>query len=202
MEKHGTASIGQYVEFQAAVLRQLPRPEEFSSEILEGWTKNQSSLQRVLRGVLLPAEGAEDKDGYLVILDYAHTLTDMIHAGHYDRMNDDITAEHFPITGDGVVEAKMELVHFNRPMNSEDVLKEFAETGLEPAKIEHLLAFGAKHPELQRQFPIIALGSVWPCRDGRRDVPGLWGFTVERDLRLDCFGLRWDDDYRFLAFRK
>ena len=139
---------------------------------------------------------------YTVTINRAHTLPKMIQSGHYDWANDDITPEHFPIVGEGVVEAKLELIHFNRPMDPEDVLKEFAKAGLEPAKIEHLLAFGAEYPEEQRKFPIIALGSVWQDRFDRPHVPGLWGDSRERGLGLDYFGYRWVGFCRFLALRK
>lgn len=45
---------GQYVEFQTAVLKQLPR--DIPTEVLEGWCKNQASLKRVLAEALLPPE--------------------------------------------------------------------------------------------------------------------------------------------------
>lgn len=51
---NGTASIGLYVEFQAAVLRQLPRPGEFPEGVLDGWNRDQASLKRVLAEALLP----------------------------------------------------------------------------------------------------------------------------------------------------
>ena len=54
MTNHGTASIGLYIELQAAVLRQLPRPGEMTSEIVDGWIQNQASLKRILHEVLLP----------------------------------------------------------------------------------------------------------------------------------------------------
>lgn len=46
---------GQYAEFQAAVLRQLPRA--IPADILEGWLDNQASLKKVLaEALLLPAD--------------------------------------------------------------------------------------------------------------------------------------------------
>ena len=54
---NGTASIpGWYVEFQANVLRQLPRTGEIDSTTAEGWNRNQKALKNVLAGALLPSK--------------------------------------------------------------------------------------------------------------------------------------------------
>ena len=201
MGKHGTASIGLYVEFQAAVLRQLPRPDEFSPEVLEGWTKNQATLAKVMREALVPVDEKKD-DVYPITINYDLSLAEMIVAGQYGWVNDDITADHFPIQGEGQVEVGVELVHFNRSMESDDVLKEMDKAGLRPATLAELLAFGAKYPKKQKEFPIIALGSVWQDLFGYRSVPALWSDGVRRDLALDCFEFRWSEYFRFAAVRK
>ena len=139
---------------------------------------------------------------FKVVVDYTQSLADMISAGKYDWVNGDIIAENFPISGSGQAELNAELVHFNRIMESGDVLKELDKLGLRPANIAELLAFGAKYPDKQREFPIIALGSVWQNRYGYRYVPELWSGSVRRKLNLHWLGDRWDEDDRFLAFRK
>lgn len=45
---------GWYIEFQAAVLRQLPRPGEIDSFIGVAWSDNQASLGRALREAMVP----------------------------------------------------------------------------------------------------------------------------------------------------
>lgn len=140
--------------------------------------------------------------GFPITVNFNLPLAEMISAGHYDRVNDDITAEHFPIRGGGTAELEAQLVHLNRLMESEDVLKELDKNDLWPGTIPELLAFGAKYPELQRQFPIIAMGSVWQDPDAGRCVPGLWSDAGERGLGLDYFGGGGDVSERFLVFRK
>jgi len=56
MKKDGTASqvTGNYVEFQAAVLRALPR--DIDPDVAFGWAQNGEALAKNLRGVLIPAE--------------------------------------------------------------------------------------------------------------------------------------------------
>ncbi|MFA5736568.1 MAG: hypothetical protein WCX70_01740 [Candidatus Paceibacterota bacterium] len=45
---------GWYIEFQAALLRQAPRPGEIDQVTAEGWTSNQKGLREKLAGCLLP----------------------------------------------------------------------------------------------------------------------------------------------------
>jgi hypothetical protein len=87
-------------------------------------------------------------------------------------------------------------------MTSEQVIVEIDKAGYRPAKIEELLALGEAQPDLQRQFPIVALGSVWRDSDGSRYVPYLSSSAAERGLSLHCFGRDWSGLYRFLGRRK
>ena len=51
----GTPTIpGWYINFQAAVLKQLPRPGEIDQQVAEGWESNQASLKNNLAECLLP----------------------------------------------------------------------------------------------------------------------------------------------------
>ena len=45
---------GWYIEFQAALLRQAPRPGEIDQMTAEGWTKSQKGLKKNLANCLLP----------------------------------------------------------------------------------------------------------------------------------------------------
>jgi hypothetical protein len=139
---------------------------------------------------------------FKVVVDYSMSLAEMISAGRYNWTNSDINAESFPVSGEGKKEVELELVHLNRDAGTEEVLEELDRQGLRPAKIEELLALGAKHPELQKQFPIIAFGSVWRRPSGYRLVPFLdWG-GLERLLRLYFYDRRWGGVCRFAAVRK
>lgn len=139
---------------------------------------------------------------YKVVVDYTKTLAEMISVGNYDWVNSDITNDHFPVKGEGKQEQELVLFHFNRAISSDDAMKKMEEDGYKPAVIEELLALGESQPELQRQFPIVALGSVWRDSDGGRRVPSLDWCDAERDLDLSAFELDWREDYRFLARRK
>lgn len=153
-------------------------------------------------------ENTESPQGSVFTLDvdYAKTKLAMIKAGHYDFVND-FLRDNDPVKGRidgfGTVQAALELVHFNRIISTADALKEIKKRGLIPAGVEHLLALGAKHSNLQKEFPIVALGSVWQNSDGGRSVPYLWGSSDgDRYLRLYWIADVWSGDYRFLAVRK
>ena len=139
---------------------------------------------------------------YCVTIDYGMKLSEMIDAGHYDWKNGDINEKNFPVTGEGTVEVSPELVHFDRVIGTSEVEAELDKMGLRPATIEELLAFGATYPDVQREFPIIALGSSWVDRLGRRSVPFLCSLGSRRYLRLVWFDDLWLEFCRFLAVRK
>lgn len=139
---------------------------------------------------------------YKVLVDYEQTLQQMITNGKYDYTNSDINASNFPTQGNGQQNIVVELVHFGRDMESEAVLKEFESRGLRAATLPELLVFGATYPEKQREFPIIALGSVWQIRNGNRYVPYLVRNGSGRELGLVWFGIKWNDFCRFAAVRK
>lgn len=56
---------GWYIEFQTALLRQAPRPNEIDQVTAEGWTKNQAGLRRVLSANLLPPETPSPANPFL-----------------------------------------------------------------------------------------------------------------------------------------
>ncbi len=128
------------------------------------------------------------------------TLTSLIEVGKYDWVNSDITEARFPMPENFTLGAEPKLYHLNRNISSEKAIEEMAKDGFRPATIWDLLDFGAKNPELQRQFPIVALGSV--CRVSvRRFVACLGRDDSGRSLNLDWYGRGWGGGGRFLAVR-
>jgi len=138
---------------------------------------------------------------FKVVVDYAKSLEEMIEVGKYDNVNSDITSDHFPVTGTGQKEKEITLFHFNRSIFSNDAIAEMEKAGYHPALVEELLSLGAAYKELQKQFPIVALGSVWRYPDGSRHVPSLFWNGDERRLDLHCFESGWFVDWRFAAVR-
>ncbi len=124
----------------------------------------------------------------------------MIASGRYDWVNSDIE-KNFSVKGNGRIELDTELIHFNRFIGSDEVLKELDRLGYRAATAEELLAFGAAYSEKQYEFPIVALGTV-RHGGGNRHVLYLWDDRSKRDLDLGWFDYDWGGGYRFLAVRK
>lgn len=178
------------------------RLQEVARRVDEGtlpFDATMDALQAVVEGKIQLAAGSLV---YQITVDYGLSLAEMIKTGKYDWVNDSITVEHFPLTGEGKVDLEVQLVHFKRLVESGEAIKEMDGMGLRALTLPELLAFGAKFPEMQREFPVIALGSVWRRRDGYRCVPVLWECVRERGLDLSWFESRWDAGYRFAAVRK
>ncbi len=201
MPKHGTASqvTGSYVEFQAAVLRALPR--DLDSEVTLGWTQNGESLARVLREALSP-NGKTD-NVFSVICEGSYKASELVARGNYDWANDWITDERFPIQKHAPVSRTIELVKFiNHDPTSEEVLAEFARRGLERPTYEDALYFGIQYPEEQRKRPVVFLHEPVLLPDDYRGVLVLRGYAGRRSLSLYWFGDHWGRDYAFAGVRK
>lgn len=143
-----------------------------------------------------------EQRSYPITVDHTKSLADMIATGNYGYVNPNITVANFPITGTGVMEEEIILVHLDRDIGSDDAVRELNEMGLEPARIEHATAFGAKYPDVQREYPVVFLGSVWTSSGGDRDVPSLGDWGARRDLLLGDWDVGWARPYRFAAVRK
>lgn len=208
MSNHSTASlsVGQFAEFSSAVLRQLPRAlEGVDIDTVQRWIENGDALAQVLHDGFVPTDrlnNAALSNVYHITVNRNLGLKPLVVAGHYDYENSDITAEHFPIKGSGIIEEDAVLVHFNRSISTDAALAELDRMGLRAGDIAELLAFGEQHPEVQRKFPIVELASVWAHRVGDRCVAYLWSHAGERHLYLHVVAYDWHGHYRFLAFRK
>jgi len=139
---------------------------------------------------------------YAIIVDYGTSLEDMVKLGKYDYANDNITTKNFPTKRSGKVDIVIELVPFGRNISSEDAIKELDKMGLRAAEPHELLAFGAKYPDVQREFPIVALGSVWRGWDDDRSVVCLIRGDTKRSAVLRGFVGDWVGYWRFAAVRK
>ncbi|MDO8515714.1 MAG: hypothetical protein Q7S28_00490 [bacterium] len=140
---------------------------------------------------------------YKVPVDYSRRLDAMIKDGRYDYVNPDITEKHFPEKRRGMEDIEIKLFHLNRVVNSDEATREIEKDGIwRRATLPELLALGASRPELQREFSIVAPGSVWQLEDVYRGVPYLWSGGLGRGLDLDWGIVDWGSSDRFAAVRK
>jgi len=127
-----------------------------------------------IAGLIMEA-GKKAREIFTLVVDYGRSVKDGVKAGCYDCANPDITEGNFPAgkNEQGKKEQSFTLYHFGKDMGSNGAIAKMQEDGKRPATLRELLAFGQAHPELQREFPIIALGSVWAHPYGSRYVPYL-----------------------------
>ena len=157
-------------------------------------------LTVLLAGLAFPAMGQDKKaDTYKVkvICDFSKA----IEAGKYDLVNIK-NAFTFSVCKD-VEEVEVRLFHFGRGFTVEGCLDKMEKEGYRPATIWELLALGAKHPDLQRQFSIAALGPRRPGVAGRIECPLLdEDHSRRRVLRGGSVAYVYSQEGGFLASRK
>lgn len=143
-----------------------------------------------------------DFPSYTVMVSYDQTVEQMVKAGKYDGYNADVAS--FPSNEKGVAEVLVYLVNFYPGISSKYAIKIMGELDppLRPATLKELLALGVAQPDLQRNNPIIALGSTWLDSNGHVRVPVLYGNVSYRGLRLDWWDSVWFSSRRFAAVRK
>lgn len=149
---------------------------------------------------------------YKVVVDYGKSIDEMIKAGNYNSQSyQPFDCYDIHVEGEGQHEVELVLVHANRKINSSEMMEELESLGLMPAKMEHLLAFGATYPEAQKQFKIVALEANWfsihqdegndiytsylDSKSGVRTI----GYSLGYDFNG---GPSWDANCRFLAVCK
>ena len=200
------ATFDQALATVAKLLRLL-RQEGLSEEALH-WPIDDKIFRRKLtefwerKGNLIVSITTER---YTVTVNYAgnKTIKNLLKEGKYDWVNSNITDKNFPTDKTGEEENEIHLVHLDRLFDNGDlVIEELDKLGYKPANPAQLLALGIKHPDLQRQFPIAALGQHWFDSDVRRHVVYLDGSFGDRDASLDWLEDRWRDDWRFAVVRK
>lgn len=163
---------------------------------------NPEKVAKALQNLQTIIEGKKPDNVFPITVDYNRSLIEMIKAGRYDWVHSDINAKHFPLKGKGKHELTAILFPFNYDIETDDAIAEINKQGYRPGLIEELLALGEKYPDLQKEFPIVALGSVWHASIGGRGMPSLCWDRSKRDLSFYWFDRERYAGWRFLAFRK
>ncbi len=182
--------------------------------------KGEETLRKIAEMIVAEARQAAEvvskyfESTWAVVVDFSQDLGQMISAGGYDSVHPEITAEHFPVKGIGKTAVKVELLHFDRYFNNGDAViaeleavnqwlaEQKAGYRYRFARIEELLALGATQRDLQRKFPIAALGSIRLHPGGSRDFADLDGGGRRRYLHLGRVGDGFRDGWRFAVVRE
>lgn len=100
---------------------------------------------------------------------------------------------------------RIELVIFRstiEEINTSGVIQGIEAAGYHPAKIEELLVFATKHPDIQRHGkPIYGFGSVWKRAESEQVVPVLRGGDEDRNMHLLRINNNWNQCDLFAATR-
>ncbi len=135
-----------------------------------------------------------------LIVSPGFSLTAIIGAGKYDFVDKYVSESRLYDNPKSVGEWEWKFFNAEQTMGTEDAAAAIIADGWQPARIEHLLAFGEKYPDEQRSYEILAIGSVWRI-NLYQGVPRLWLVREKRTLDLDsskhCF-----PGVRLLAVRK
>lgn len=138
---------------------------------------------------------------FRLIVDYDQPFDQMISRLGCDRVDPNITEDKFPSEESGSQE--VEFVLYSTAVNGFDkCLKEMETKGLRSTTLKELAAFGTRYPNMQLEFPIMTLNSVWGIFRGRCFVPYLGRWLDGRGLNLHWFDNDWLGDNQFLAVRK
>ncbi len=135
-------------------------------------------------------------------IDYSRSLQEMISAGNYGWVNNDITKKHFPLLtefNNKKVKILFKLFTFNHSISSENVISKMNKAGYRPATLVELLALGEFYPELQKEFSVVALNSLWRVSRNFYFVPVLGFGDDGRVLDLDWLDSDWHKLSCFLA---
>ena len=123
----------------------------------------------------------------------------LVEAGAYGYAHSCVTSENFPVRAGAGAAGTLEivLVAFDRDVTAAEALAEAARLGLERPSYEDALYFGAEHPAVQQEHPVIFLHDPWFGFFGRRDVLCLWSNAGRRELGLEGFDDTWSPRHRF-----
>jgi GNAT superfamily N-acetyltransferase len=123
----------------------------------------------------------------------------LVEAGGYGYAHSCVTSENFPVRAGAEPPRLVEIVllGFDHEVGAAEALAEAARLGLERPTYEDALCFGAEHPGVQEEHPVVFLHDPWVGFFGRRDVLCLWSNAGRRELGLEGFDDRWSPRHRF-----
>jgi len=145
-------------------------------------------------------------ESYKVVIDYRQTLLEMAENGNYswNLIEQELSEKFSSIKGVGQQEVELFLVDFNKTITAKEALEILNQIDLEPARIEHLLAFGASYSWFEAQFIIVCLGSYYICDGGNRCHPHLSSILDGQRMlgSTNCVRIYGYEKCKFLALKK
>ncbi len=166
------------------------------------------ALQSILEGDLkstFPFEwGRIEVPEFPLEVDFDMSIKELVMLGEYDWHSPNIAQDLPKEQRRGKAKIIIELVSFDREIESARLSSWEGMKIFRPITIHELLTFGIRHPRLQCEFPIIALGSIWTGRNGASFAQILDSSESREQRILDLIHVRrkWDKTCRFAFVRK
>lgn len=139
----------------------------------------------------------------ILTLDYSLNFEAMIAKGNYDQIDPRFISSYRESLGYGTVSFEPKLFDFNeRVVRHNEMLEEIKRQGYFPAKIEHLLSYGAAFPKKQEKRPILA---PTPFRFSSHGFfPFLGAYPPKQSRFVNLIGLLdgWEGATWFLGVRE
>lgn len=153
--------------------------------------------------------GAMQRNAYVVSVNYDLAHDAQIEEAKFDWVTDydgnlirKNPTEHLYPVPTGIVEQRITLVHLGRDAKQPEIIAEMDKLNVRPVLSPEFLALTKAHPDLQRKFPLVGLGSVWVDSGRYRNVLYAYEYSDERRLNMGCDGGEWSERCRFPAVCK
>lgn len=99
---------------------------------------------------------------FSVVVPYKGKLTiqELTKQIDYNVISSAITDVNFPQEKSGDESVEIRLVHINRLLSFDEVIRIHKDLGFRPANVAELLSLAVQFPSVQREFPVVALGQT------------------------------------------
>jgi hypothetical protein len=139
---------------------------------------------------------------YRITVADGRSTEDLVSTAGYGYAHSCVTSENFPARQlGGARDREVVLLEFAAPLASHQAIAAAERLGLGRPTYEDALSFGATHPDVQRECPVVFLHDPWFGISGRRDVICLWSNLGRRELGLEGFDEQWTSGHRFAFIR-
>ncbi len=150
-------------------------------------------LLNVAEGIVLITEVSLE-------INYDINLEKLVDDGKYDFIHQNV----FALKNNnkkGKKKQEILTVCFNRSTSSRVVVEEFKKMKVLPADLEDLVFYTSHYPEVQINYPVIALGSNFDYKKNRFVSQAGFDESCGRFLSMTWSGHRWNKEKRFLAVK-
>jgi hypothetical protein len=134
-------------------------------------------------------------------MEYSRTVAELVETGKYDRIDHGIfEPDDYDNPPEAVASLEVEEVvfHLSGESSFADIVERMRQAGLRQVSRKEILNFGWRHPDVQRGFPLVALGCHIQIKDS------VYGICLRGDNTSRAIGLcnrdqKWPACYRILG---